>query len=251
MMFLKITQVVSNSAGYGAEGLVESVESIPPDGRASELDAQMKNKFALLACGNQPEWRQYCHPLEPASGTFSGKYIAEITNKDGIVILKLLKDGHLQNLQPDALYVLLSVNKSASSLGKPKLRPEQNDENQEHMSAPSIHDSQGSNCPGVLQHDAPPARITPDTAESLLLRKVAPAYPSLARQARVQGTVVLNAIIGNDGGVCSLTLISGHPMLVPAAIGAVKQWHYKPYYFNGKSADVQTEININFSLSGQ
>jgi TonB-like protein len=48
-----------------------------------------------------------------------------------------------------------------------------------------------------------------------------------------------------------LSLISGHPMLVPAAIGAVKQWHYKPYYFNGKSADVQTEININFSLSGQ
>lgn len=75
-----------------------------------------------------------------------------------------------------------------------------------------------------------------------------PVYPPLARQARIQGTVVLRAIIAKDGSVENLELVSGHPMLVNAAMDAVMQWQYKPYVLNGAAVEVQTTINVNFSL---
>lgn len=81
-------------------------------------------------------------------------------------------------------------------------------------------------------------------------RYIQPAYPPLARQARIQGAVVLQAEISKDGSIENLRLVSGHPMLAPAAIDAVKQWKYKPYYLNGEPVEVETQITVNFSLSG-
>jgi protein TonB len=72
----------------------------------------------------------------------------------------------------------------------------------------------------------------------------------LARQARIQGNVVLQAEISKDGTIQNLRLISGHPMLAPSAIEAVKQWRYKPYYLNGEPVEVETQITVIFSLSG-
>jgi protein TonB len=69
-------------------------------------------------------------------------------------------------------------------------------------------------------------------------------------QARVQGTVVLQAVIGKDGTIRELRLISGHPMLAPAAIEAVKQWRYRPYLLNGEPVEVDTQVNVNFTLGG-
>jgi len=82
-----------------------------------------------------------------------------------------------------------------------------------------------------------------------LVRKVNPAYPPLAKQARVSGEVHLSAIIGDDGTVKKLEVISGHPLLVPPALEAVKQWVYQPTLINGKPAEVKTEITVTFSLS--
>jgi len=96
-----------------------------------------------------------------------------------------------------------------------------------------------------------PIPITQQQAESLLVSKVAPQYPNLARQARVQGMVTLDAIIGKDGSVHSLSVASGHPMLVPAAIAAVKQWRYKPYDSDGEPSDVKTQVTVNFVLNSQ
>jgi len=87
-------------------------------------------------------------------------------------------------------------------------------------------------------------------SEGLLVKQVPPVYPPLARQARIQGTVVLHAIIDKDGNIESLELVSGHPMLVNAAMDAVKQWQYKPYVLDGAAVKVQTTINVNFSLVG-
>jgi periplasmic protein TonB len=84
----------------------------------------------------------------------------------------------------------------------------------------------------------------------LLVRKVNPNYPPLARQARIQGQVVLRAVIAKDGSIENLTLVSGHPMLAPAAIDAVKQWKYKPYLLNGEPVEVDTEVLVNFTLAG-
>ena len=92
-------------------------------------------------------------------------------------------------------------------------------------------------------------RISQGVTKGLLVHRVEPTYPMLAKQARVQGEVVLTAIISTEGGIENLQLISGHPMLVPEAIRAVKLWRYKPYLLNGQPVEVETTITVIFSLS--
>jgi TonB family protein len=79
---------------------------------------------------------------------------------------------------------------------------------------------------------------------------VAPVYPPLARQARIQGIVVLKAIISKSGDVESLQLVSGHPVLAPASIEAVKQWKYRPFLVDGEPVEVETTVQVNFTLAG-
>src|SRR6202521_5779098 len=93
-------------------------------------------------------------------------------------------------------------------------------------------------------------RVSTGVATGLLIKKVTPNYPQLAKQARIQGTVVLQAEISKDGTIQNLQLISGHPMLAPGAIEAVRQWRYKPYLLNGEPVAVETTVQVNFSLSG-
>lgn len=93
-----------------------------------------------------------------------------------------------------------------------------------------------------------PLRVSQGVAQGFLVHEVKPVYPPLARQARIQGAVMLQAIIGKDGRIEKLRLSSGHPMLAPAAIEAVKQWRYRPYTLNGEPVEVETEITVNFVL---
>ena len=95
----------------------------------------------------------------------------------------------------------------------------------------------------------PKIRLSSGVTEGMLLRQVRPQYPSLARQARIQGTVVLQAVIGKDGRIENLQLVSGQPMLSQAAIDAVKHWLYRPYYLNNQPVEVDTEIRVNFTLA--
>lgn len=92
-------------------------------------------------------------------------------------------------------------------------------------------------------------RVSQGVSEGLLVHQVKPNYPPLARQARIQGSVVLQAVIGKDGSIQNLRLVSGHPMLAPSAIDAVKQWKYRPYFLNGEPVEVDTQITVNFTLS--
>ncbi len=93
-------------------------------------------------------------------------------------------------------------------------------------------------------------RVSQGVSQGLLVKRIQPNYPPLARQARIQGTVILQAEISKDGSIQNLHLISGHPMLAPAAIEAVKQWKYKPYLLNGEPVEVETQVQVNFTLSG-
>jgi protein TonB len=77
-----------------------------------------------------------------------------------------------------------------------------------------------------------------------------PEYPPLAKMARIQGSVKLEAIIAKDGTIKDLTVMSGHPLLVKAALSAVQQWRYQPTLLNGQPVEVQTEIDVNFTLAG-
>jgi protein TonB len=87
------------------------------------------------------------------------------------------------------------------------------------------------------------------TAASIL-QQTKPLYPALARQARIQGNVVLHAIIDKDGKVAQLEVISGHPLLVQSALDAVKQWRYKPTLLNGDPVEVDTTITDTFTMGG-
>ena len=86
------------------------------------------------------------------------------------------------------------------------------------------------------------------TAASLINR-VQPVYPPLARQTRVSGTVRLHAIISKDGSVQQLEVMTGHPLLVQAALDAVRQWRYRPTLLNGEPVEVDTTIDVIFSLN--
>jgi protein TonB len=86
--------------------------------------------------------------------------------------------------------------------------------------------------------------------EGNLLRRVEPVYPPLAKTARIQGSVVLVAVISKAGTIDNLHAVSGPPMLVPAAVNAVSQWRYRPYILNNEPIEVETQITVNFLLAG-
>ena len=103
--------------------------------------------------------------------------------------------------------------------------------------------------PPVPKPATPPIRIS-HMMEGNLIRRVQPAYPPLARSARIQGQVVLVAVITKEGMIENLRVVEGHPMLVRAAFDAVSQWRYRPYILNNEPVEVETRITVNFSLSG-
>lgn len=92
-------------------------------------------------------------------------------------------------------------------------------------------------------------RVADTIMASHLLKRVSPVYPPLARQAHIQGTVILKVRITKSGEVANIQLVSGHPMLAPAAIEAVKQWKYDPYLLNSEPVTVDTQVAVNFTLA--
>ncbi len=96
----------------------------------------------------------------------------------------------------------------------------------------------------------PPSKliISSGVSQGLLISQVKPVYPPLAIQARVQGVVVMTAIISRNGIIENLHVVSGHPLLVPAALDAVRHWRYRPYQLNGDPVEVETQITVNFTL---
>jgi protein TonB len=85
--------------------------------------------------------------------------------------------------------------------------------------------------------------------QAKLVRQPKPVYPPLAKQARISGVVHLAAVISKDGTIQDLKVISGHPLLIPSALEAVKQWVYQPTLLNGEPVEVSTQIDVNFTLS--
>ena len=102
--------------------------------------------------------------------------------------------------------------------------------------------------PPVPSFKATPVRLGGDVQAANLIHQVNPVYPALARQTRIQGVVVMEAVISKDGSVDRLRVISGHPFLSQAAIDAVKQWRYRPTMLNGEPVDVITTITVTFTL---
>src|SRR5436190_96794 len=103
--------------------------------------------------------------------------------------------------------------------------------------------------PPPQPHQTGPLRVGGNVQAARIVNRVQPVYPPLARQTRISGTVRLHAIIGKDGAITSLEVMSGHPLLQQAALDAVRQWRYQPTLLNGEPVDVDTTIDVIFSLN--
>jgi periplasmic protein TonB len=95
-----------------------------------------------------------------------------------------------------------------------------------------------------------PIRLSIGVTDGLLIHKVTPVYSKIAIATHTQGRVVLQALIGRDGSIENLHVISGHPLLISSALEAVKQWRYRPYLLNNEPVEVETQITVNFTLGG-
>jgi protein TonB len=121
--------------------------------------------------------------------------------------------------------------------------------------APSRQDlpSVTSNVNQTVSRVATPAAertsVSPDTASGMVIRSVQPEYPMLARQMRVQGSVILQALISRDGMIQDLRVLSGPPILASAAQEAVRQWHFKPHYVGAQPVETRASITVNFMIS--
>ena len=100
----------------------------------------------------------------------------------------------------------------------------------------------------AAKQDAP-LRLGGNVMEAKILRRVMPLYPQLAKNARISGKVHLMSIIAKDGTIQKLEVIDGHPLLIGAAMAAVKQWVYRPTLLNGEPVDVIAPIEVNFTLT--
>jgi protein TonB len=103
--------------------------------------------------------------------------------------------------------------------------------------------------PPPRPHQTGPLRVGGNVQAARIINRVQPSYPPLARQTRISGTVRLHAIIGKDGTIQQLEVMSGHPLLQQAALDAVRQWRYQPTLLNGEPVEVDTTIDVIFSLN--
>ncbi len=146
--------------------------------------------------------------------------------------------------------VLVSNNPDAIHFGNRV--PTTNDPNEVKPGSPNVgndhlpSDLIGNGNGPVVKPGPGPSRIISVFSEAQLINRVEPVYPRAAVLANVQGQVKLHAIIARNGKVTSLSVISGHPLLVQSALEAVSQWRYRPYYLNGEAVEVETLVTVNF-----
>ncbi len=103
--------------------------------------------------------------------------------------------------------------------------------------------------PPPRPHATGPVRVGGNVQAARIINRIQPVYPPLARQTRISGTVRLHAIIGKDGTIQQLEVMNGHPLLQQSALDAVRQWRYQPTLLNGEPVEVDTTIDVIFSLS--
>ncbi len=107
----------------------------------------------------------------------------------------------------------------------------------------------GTAPPPPRPHQSGPLRVGGNVQAARIINRVQPVYPALARQTRISGTVRLHAIIGKEGTIQQLEVMNGHPLLQQAALDAVRQWRYQPTLLNGEPVEVDTTIDVIFSLN--
>jgi TonB family protein len=176
-----------------------------------------------------------------------------------LLVLLIVVGKHFSSAKPGASAADSTAKQSSQSAGtssQPTLPPEAAPSQSSPPAAqktPAENLAPASKTSPIESKPLPLARIhvSEEVLRSLLVSETVPAYPPLARQANVQGMVVLDADISKDGTIESLRVISGHPMLVQAAIDAVKQWKYTPFVINDQPVALNSKIMVHFRLSSK
>ncbi len=175
----------------------------------------------------------------PSAQSHAIEHLAESNLAHGVLIMPRTIPTHIRDIQEES--------------GPPQV-----------MSGQYVFGSTGAGSPEGILHSLgnssavpvpplPAVAHTPRVShmmEGNLIRRVQPEYPPIARSARIQGQVVLAAVISKEGTIENLRALAGHPMLVHAALEAASQWRYRPYILNNEPVEVETQITVNFSLSG-
>jgi len=117
------------------------------------------------------------------------------------------------------------------------------------LAAPVAASPAPSDKPKPVERGAEPVHVSGGVQAAKVLRRVVPIYPELAKRARISGAVHLIGVIGKDGTIQDLRVVNGHPLLVRAAIEAVRQWLYKPTLLSGEPVEVIAPIEVNFNLN--
>lgn len=115
-------------------------------------------------------------------------------------------------------------------------------------SPPQVAEPANDSAASVTSQAAERVQVSADT-DDVVVHSVRPGYPMLARQMKVEGSVILLALIGRDGMIRDLRVLSGPPILANAAQEAVRQWHFKPHYQGNQAVDTQARITVNFTIS--
>ena len=206
-------------------------------------------EFALLRIHGQSSAKARWMAGDPSLKDFESEVAARMpTGPVDVGVVDVLRWGTLSCGKPEAEcnFRLSSAREAAYAQLRSTVKPATA---VTESAQAVINPAPGSTSASAGENPPQRAQIAQGVSRGLLISKVQPTYPPLARQARVQGTVVLQALIGKDGSVQNLTVISGHPMLIQAAMDAVKQWRYRPYLLNGEPVLLETTINVNFELS--
>ncbi|HEX3570589.1 MAG TPA: TonB family protein [Acidobacteriaceae bacterium] len=202
--------------------IAEAQEKIQKELNSPEFKQEIEQAKAAAAKMNSPEFRKQMEDIKKQTEQFNTPEFKER-------IKRLVDEAKAKQIQAEEQRGKIMAN-SAEANGAPPPPPPQQ--------------------PGV----APPApngpiRVSSSIAQNQVLKQVQPMYPPDARAAGIQGTVMLKAVISKDGSVGKLTVVSGPKELMQSAIEAVSQWKYKPYLLNGQPVDVETTINVNYSLA--
>ena len=106
-----------------------------------------------------------------------------------------------------------------------------------------------ASAPALPKHPAEKLKISQGISQGLLIKRVQPKYPQAALAIHAEGAVQIEATINKEGSVTNLKVLKGDKLLAQAALAAVRQWRYKPYYLDGEPVEIQTQITINFKAN--
>jgi TonB family protein len=239
--------MISDSA---IAGLTPAISNLIVETQQRDLNGIRAQCFDLrriqeLPVDTVPQWVSYCFDASDSLTTYSvgfpgavqatlknaihfrGRVLPGdlVINRSGITVLT----AHIESIEP------LNVADEA------ELHPKSDTFSQHTRMVNETGSPAQSRAPAKID-------ISPDVAEDLIVTRVLPCYPPVARSRAVQGTVILLTTIGKDGSVEDLHVVSGPPMLQKAALDAVKRWKYKPYLLNGEPVEVLTKVNVVFAL---